>query len=1205
MFFADSSFRPGRTALPRPEQVKLISQSGLWVTSAALHEQVLYPAVPEGDHFPLLTALSVNNTATLLAAGAFDTLLAFDPARPVAELPRVPPEVYLSWPAGAPAATHHLGNGTLWQVSLDEQCSAWADWLVGDEGRVVGLSLFGKPRQIGAIAGVLDRREPVLAAPATVQAEPLCLALDTEPYLQLQQSVALDLEHRLWVHPHALLRNVEQQGLRQSYLVGRQPLWKFARLLKAVEPVPFLPIWAPQLYQFALDRRYLRDLGQAVLRVQLPDAGHTSPFARFLVQALKQGRLPLPEGYDFLARTVAGKSYHLVAEEYDPQRHQTTQIACERFSAGTRLLYFDGTLVELRPGADGSTQAPAPASPPEQPERTPRWIERYERRPPKIGDVGEYIQTLRPQVRLPEPLWQGEDHCRDLTLARAPFHGQRDAINALVSRFAAGWRTAALIAQTGTGKSLMGVATAACLAKKEQKHRPFHIVVLAPAHLVQEDEQNSSQWREEIEAALPRDTSRRIVPVQSLATLGEYRRQWRTGAVSEELVFFLVTPHILRGSRQRYPAVLRRRVLGTATVWHLSDGTPRLPGPALPPVRSHLSPPWAQANLLTTLRRLWANNQRDKLAALTAISPRLCLEWLSAAPQFPSHSAIAQFIREKVSGSREGGFAKLWQARLALVRREVSLSQAAYCPRCFERILQPGEPLSAAADFCHCSEPLFSYAHQLADSPRRSQWPLPLWLKHSDLPIDLLLADEAHMYKARDTSQAGAFRALVCQARYTLAMTASPSDGYASSLHYLLHALSGRYRRDFKFSEAGRFARTYGLWQRSIVTDSDSGKKIVRLRERPGIHPNILKHYLLELGIPLLLSDLADLKMPPLLQYQHLVAMEPEQAERVHAFNSAIAQALEDGDWRLSAAALQKQLVCPDLCFAAEDLVLTDSNGTAIARFEPLAGLAAPDGSCLRLLPKEEAVFKLLLRQKALGRKTLIYVCHTGRYDYIDRFLGASDYFNRREGQNLRIAGFYATAPHHCRPYQPGEPLPPTNRQYVLDSAPHDRRRKLLAVLADTDAVIINSRCVETGLNLREFPTIVYLEVPFGATNFRQSGARSWRPGQTQPVEVHAFVYRDSFQLAALKLVGAKLAYDNRVRGELTMNGFEEDGIDGDLIHQLSQFIRGELKLENLHPSAFSDHGPLDTVQTLFRFEPVRSGRRKKTVTGLFQGVLF
>ena len=62
----------------------------------------------------------------------------------------------------------------------------------------------------------------------------------------------------------------------------------------------------------------------------------------------------------------------------------------------------------------------------------------------------------------------------------------------------------------------------------------------------------------------------------------------------------------------------------------------------------------------------------------------------------------------------------------------------------------------------------------------------------------------------------------------------------------------------------------------------------------------------------------------------------------------------------------------------------------------------------------------------------------------------------------------------------------------------------------------------------------------------RQASRRSWRIGQTQPVQVVFMAYRNTLQADALQLVAKKLQSSLAVEGELPEDGLAAHGNDGD-----------------------------------------------------------
>src|SRR3546814_1772782 len=68
------------------------------------------------------------------------------------------------------------------------------------------------------------------------------------------------------------------------------------------------------------------------------------------------------------------------------------------------------------------------------------------------------------------------------------------------------------------------------------------------------------------------------------------------------------------------------------------------------------------------------------------------------------------------------------------------------------------------------------------------------------------------------------------------------------------------------------------------------------------------------------------------------------------------------------------------------------------------------------------------------------------------------------------------------------------------------------------DVLITNPELVKTGLDLLEFPTIVFLQSGYNVYSLQQAARRSWRIGQKQPVRVVYLGYANSSQMTCLGL---------------------------------------------------------------------------------------
>ena len=93
------------------------------------------------------------------------------------------------------------------------------------------------------------------------------------------------------------------------------------------------------------------------------------------------------------------------------------------------------------------------------------------------------------------------------------------------------------------------------------------------------------------------------------------------------------------------------------------------------------------------------------------------------------------------------------------------------------------------------------------------------------------------------------------------------------------------------------------------------------------------------------------------------------------------------------------------------------------------------------------------------------------------------------------------------------------------DAVAPDKREAWVAdrVKQGVDVIVCHPQLVQTGLDLIDFPTIVWFETDYSVYVMRQASRRLWRIGQRRPVKVVFIAYRHSLQADALKLAAKKL----------------------------------------------------------------------------------
>lgn len=188
-------------------------------------------------------------------------------------------------------------------------------------------------------------------------------------------------------------------------------------------------------------------------------------------------------------------------------------------------------------------------------------------------------------------------------------------------------------------------------------------------------------------------------------------------------------------------------------------------------------------------------------------------------------------------------------------------------------------------------------------------------------------------------------------------------------------------------------------------------------------------------------------------------------------------------------------------------------------------------GDFSRLFPKEEKVLELVRQKTANGERVLIYTSWT-RTDSQQKLL------------KLLQENGYRT-----------EILAPQIATEKREEWVDKRVKNGLQVL------ITNPRCVETGLDLNAFTTIIFYSMGYNLFTLRQASRRSWRINQTEPkVEVYMLYYADTLQAKAIKLMASKLAVAGIIEGTFSEEGLAAMSDVKDLTSQMAKELAAGIR---------------------------------------------
>lgn len=397
--------------------------------------------------------------------------------------------------------------------------------------------------------------------------------------------------------------------------------------------------------------------------------------------------------------------------------------------------------------------------------------------------------------------------------------------------------------------------------------------------------------------------------------------------------------------------------------------------------------------------------------------------------------------------------------------------------------------------------------------------------------FDLMIIDEGHEYKGGNSAQGQAMGVLASQARKVLLLTGTLMGGYADDLFFLLfRILTSRMLEDgyqpgrngSLNAAAMQFMRDHGVLREMFSERSGDahktakGKKMsVRVSKAPGFGPVGVLRCLLPFTVFLKLADLGSGILPPYEEEFREVTMTDEQqtayGKLTQTLTTTLRQALAKRDNTLTGVVLNALLAWPECCFRDETVKHPRTR-------ELLAFVPSLFGAT-EATPKESELITLCREEKAAGRKVLAYSTYSGTRDTTARLK------TLLTQAGLRTAVLRASVP------------PEQREDWVADQLDKG-----------VDVIVTNPELVKTGLDLMEFPTIVFMQTGYNVFTLMQAARRSWRIGQTEAVRVIYLGYAGSSQMACLDLMARKIAVTQSTAGDVPESGLDILNSDGDSV---------------------------------------------------------
>jgi len=730
-----------------------------------------------------------------------------------------------------------------------------------------------------------------------------------------------------------------------------------------------------------------------------------------------------------------------------------------------------------------------------------------------IRDFGDgLLETVQRQN---PPVYSGQvNHCREQAmnaLIRPPFPAQSDVVQAVTCLLMdEGEKAAVINAEMGTGKTMMAIA---CAAVMHAEGYP-RCLVISPPHLVY-------KWRREIQETVANARVWILNGPDTLAKLLHLRESLRLpdhdgpeffviGRVRMRMGFHWRPAFVTRWQYVRVNiedgnpgsgSVLHRNAYAAcpacATMVRDTEGelvtAALFPGNSCQCCRECGEPLW---ELMRPSKRKKTRRDlvMDAMCQIPTIGPKTADRLVSVFGEGLLGGMLADNVYEFINLMDEDGelvFSDKQARRMerAMANIELSFGQGGYQPTEFIKRYLPNRYFS------------------------------------------LMVVDEGHEYKNDSSAQGQAMGVLANKVKKVILLTGTLMGGYADDLFYLLWRIMPKRMIEDGYvyndrgslgSAAMSFMREHGILK-DIYTETEGhshktakGKKVtVRTAKAPGFGPKGIARFVLPFTVFLKLRDIGNNILPAYKEHYVEVPMSDDQRECYTRMQSTLTtelkEALRRGDTSLMGVVINVLLAWPDTCFRDENVVHPRTRDTLFYT----GSIFAED----EVMPKEEELVRICKEAKRQGKRVLVYTVYTGKRDTAARLK------TLLQQEGLKPAVLRASVDTSKR------------EDWIMDQV--DR---------GIDVLICNPELVKTGLDLLDFPTIVFMQSGYNVYTLQQGARRSWRIGQKVDVDVYFLGYEASAQTTCLSLMARKIAVSQSTSGDMPDTGLDILNQDGDSI---------------------------------------------------------
>lgn len=410
----------------------------------------------------------------------------------------------------------------------------------------------------------------------------------------------------------------------------------------------------------------------------------------------------------------------------------------------------------------------------------------------------------------------------------------------------------------------------------------------------------------------------------------------------------------------------------------------------------------------------------------------------------------------------------------------------------------------------NCGEVLWSATYQ-----KTIKTSIMDYCHRKNVKFDSLIWDEFHNEKNISSATGGAFSKILKMSDVKILLSGTMNNGNVSSLFPLLMRLIPRkmFKDGYTMKDMDKFIKAYGSLK-AVKTIKDDEQRVTSrtmfkdsdFSEIAGINPIVFTKYLADICVSATMEDLG-IDLVNYNEYPVEIEMEKSLSEKYHSLSSGLKSIIPYNFEMYNSSVIRHYANNP---FYWNSMTVKKPTTSGF----DLVTVNFPNMNSKYVLNKEDKLIELIQDKLKEGRKCLVFTDFTG---------GNSKY---QDGEIIsdRLTRLLNTYDVKAKSLKAS--IKPIDRMDYINKHP------------DTEVWITNPILVKEGLDLIDYPIIIFYNFDYDPLKIQQASRRAYRSIQTIDCETYYFYYKDSVEEKIMKSITLKKIEMSAIEGKFSIDSF-------------------------------------------------------------------